>query len=220
MWPLLDRDDPGLDKRRGNFASPNFLLARSRGTSRLANLPLFFKCPMCDVLETDTEKPFIILTKGKQTGNKDDLPQTQVYMSPVRILVVEDNESDQELLRRELRRTPFGEAVLFLPDPREAIKLLTGGDSEQFRSSLIAIFLDVHLPHMTGIDLLRIIRRTPGIKDFPVVVMTSCPSPSTIDACKELRVRAFLEKPVRLNHFSTAVAELFHAPRSPSTESS
>jgi len=78
-----------------------------------------------------------------------------------RVLVVEDNELDQELLSRELRRTPFGDSTLFLSDPRRALELLTGDGAEDFRKNLVAIFLDVHLPYMSGLDVLRSLRELP-----------------------------------------------------------
>jgi CheY-like chemotaxis protein len=106
----------------------------------------------------------------------------------------------------------MGESVLFLSDPRIALDLLQGSDADNFRRDLVAIFLDVHLPYMNGIDLLKIIRSMDGMANFPVIVMTGLPSPQIADDCKKLDVVALVEKPVTLHTFSKTVANLFHQP--------
>lgn len=131
---------------------------------------------------------------------------------PTRVLVVEDSLDDQEFLYRQLRKTPLGENVLFVSDPRKALDLLQNEDGPRFRQELVVIFLDIHLPFMSGLDLLRIIRETEGMKDFPVIIMTALPTPETIAACTELKARAFVEKPVTFSHFSKVIADLFHSP--------
>jgi CheY-like chemotaxis protein len=131
---------------------------------------------------------------------------------PIRVLVVEDNPNDQELLNRQLQTTPFANHVLFLSDPRIALEMVCGSSSETLRDSLVVIFLDVHLPHMSGIDFLRKIRETNLWKNFPVVIMTTDPNPDTVAACKDLRVKGFVEKPVTMSRFTEVIAPLFHQP--------
>ncbi len=139
---------------------------------------------------------------------------------PIRILVVEDNPDDQELLHYELKKTPVGKNVLAVSDPRAALKLLQGADARDFKQKLLAIFLDVRLPHMSGIELLKLIRKMDGMESFPVIVMTSSPPPETIAACRELKVMALLEKPITFSTFAKAIADLFHASQVESLEPS
>jgi len=129
---------------------------------------------------------------------------------PVRVLVVEDSLNDQELLHHQLRKTPLGDHVLFLADPRKALALLREPAQAALREGLVAIFLDVNLPHMSGIELLRQLRKIEAMDEVPVIVMTTDPHPDTIAACKELDVAYFAEKPVTLTHFSKVLADLFH----------
>lgn len=130
--------------------------------------------------------------------------------SAIRVLVVEDNPDDQELLGRQLQETSIGNHVLFLSDPRVALDLIQGAEFADFRKDLIAIFLDVHLPYMTGIDLLRMIRSVDGFEKFPVIIMTTDPHPEALAACKELNPTAFLEKPISMDDFTKVIAPLFH----------
>jgi CheY-like chemotaxis protein len=69
------------------------------------------------------------------------------------------------------------------------------------------------MPNMSGIQLLRLVRAIDGMQDIPVIVMSSSPHPDTLAACKELNVKAFVEKPVSIQAFSQAIANLFHQPR-------
>jgi CheY-like chemotaxis protein len=64
---------------------------------------------------------------------------------------------------------------------------------------------------MSGIDLLKLIRKMEGMESFPIIVMTSSPHPETVAACRELKVMALLEKPITFSAFSKAIANLFHA---------
>lgn len=131
---------------------------------------------------------------------------------PVRVLVVEDNLDDQELLSHQLKKHSLGNHVLFLSDPRIALHLIEGEGSEDFRKHLVAIMLDLNLPHMSGIALLRVIRSLEQWKDIPVVIMTTNPRPDHVADAKELEVFAFVEKPLTIASFASAVAPLFHKP--------
>jgi CheY-like chemotaxis protein len=130
---------------------------------------------------------------------------------PIRVLVVEDNPDDQELLHYELKKTPVGKHILAVSDPRVALDLLQGPNAAEFKRNLVAIFLDVRLPHMSGIDLLKRIRNMDGMGSFPIIVMTVSPPPETVAACREFKVMALLEKPITFSAFTKAIADLFHA---------
>jgi len=131
--------------------------------------------------------------------------------SPIRVLVVEDDPSDRELLHRQLQKNGLEKNVTFIPDGREALKLLTGSEGEAFRRSLVAMFLDIHLPGMNGIELLRHIRALPGMENFPVMVMTSSNDPNDLEECKKLKVASYVEKPITFSSFSKAIANVFHS---------
>ena len=138
----------------------------------------------------------------------------EMHHAPVvRVLVVEDNADDQLLLNRQLQKTCFKDHVLFLSDPRVALDLMQGFGSHIFRQNLLTIFLDVHLPHISGINVLRDIRAIEGWADFPVVVMTNDTNPQILNECTELNATAFVQKPVTMADFTKAIARLFHRPR-------
>ena len=129
---------------------------------------------------------------------------------PVRVVVVEDNPNDQELLQRQLHKTPLGSHVRFFSDPRKALSLLREPGSAPLREGLVAMFLDINLPYMSGVEFLRRVREIEGLDDLPVIVMTTNPLPDTLAACKELNVAFVAEKPVTVTQFSKVIADLFH----------
>jgi two-component system response regulator len=132
--------------------------------------------------------------------------------SSVRVLVVEDDPLDQDLLRRQLQKAQMENNVVFVSNARQALELLEGSQREPFGYKWIAIFLDIHLPGMNGIELLRHIRTMWGGEDIPVIIMSSSRDPRHIEECKRLKVASYVEKPVTYSAFSKAVANIFHQP--------
>jgi CheY-like chemotaxis protein len=140
--------------------------------------------------------------------------------SAVRVLVVEDNADDRELLLRQLRKTDMADHVKFISDGQEALNFLIVPDPLPVERELIAIFLDLNLPSLNGLELLRALRQREGFQATPVIVMTSSNDPRDLEECRRLNVTNYVSKPVTFTSFSKAVADVFHLPRTPApTES-
>ena len=130
----------------------------------------------------------------------------------VRVLVIEDNPDDRELLLRQLRKAGMDAHVKFISDGREALEYLIGPEGP-LPESLIVILLDLRLPSLSGLDLLRQLRARQEYRAVPVTVMTSSNDPHDLDECRRLNVVGYVNKPVTLSSFSKAVADVFHPPR-------
>lgn len=128
---------------------------------------------------------------------------------PLRVLVIEDNNDDSDLLVRQLKRNNFEGSVKVIPDGQAAWELLQG---EQSRQELIAIFLDLKLPSLSGLNLLARIRSHRDLGTVPVFVMTSSNDPADLKECTRLGVDGYIAKPVTFTTFSKVVADLFHTP--------
>src|SRR5687767_12999822 len=94
----------------------------------------------------------------------------------VDILVVEDNETDLEMTLRVLRRNSLTERLLAVRDGEEALDYLFARGNYSHRKGAAqprVILLDLKLPKVDGLDVLRIIKSDPSTQTIPVVVLTS-----------------------------------------------
>jgi two-component system, response regulator len=121
----------------------------------------------------------------------------------VDILLVEDNPNDAELTQRALRKTEIGARLVIARDGAEAIdQLLTAGIRPR------VIFLDLKLPKIDGIEVLRRIRGEERTKGIPVVVLTSSQEERDITECYKLGVNSYVVKPVEFDKFYKTVSDL------------
>jgi CheY-like chemotaxis protein len=131
----------------------------------------------------------------------------------VRVLVIEDNVDDSELLLRQLEKSGMASHVKFISDGREALDFLTVDAVASGTSELIAILLDLRLPSVSGIEILRRIRQHDRLQSLPVIVMTSSNDPQDLEECRRLNVTHYVSKPITFASFSKAVADVFHLPK-------
>ena len=131
----------------------------------------------------------------------------------VRVVVIEDNADDQELLLRQLRKSGMDTHVKFIANGQEALDFLINPNSASIGKELIAVFLDLKLPSLNGLELLRRIRATDHLQNLPVIVMTSSNDPKDMEECRRLKVTSYVSKPVSFTTFSKSVADVFHLPK-------
>jgi two-component system, response regulator len=123
--------------------------------------------------------------------------------SEIDILLVEDNPNDAELTLRALRKNEMGARVAIARDGAEALDYIF--KSEQKPK---VIFLDLKLPKIDGIEVLRRIRADQSTKAIPVVVLTSSQEERDISATYKLGVNSYVVKPVEFDKFYKTVSDL------------
>ena len=119
------------------------------------------------------------------------------------ILLVEDNPNDAELTQRALGKTNLGARVVVARDGAEALEYLLGD-----RPKPRVIFLDLKLPKIDGIEVLRRTRSDERIRAIPVVVLTSSQEEKDVSECYELGVNSYVVKPVEFDNFYKAIGDL------------
>lgn len=127
------------------------------------------------------------------------------------VLLVEDNPRDAELTLRALNKRNLANKVIHVKDGQEALDWLFGTGSHAGRdpcSHPKVVLLDLKLPKVSGMEVLRAIRADERTRLMPVVVMTSSPEQKDVIQSYELGVNSYVVKPVDFESFSTAVASL------------
>ena len=126
-------------------------------------------------------------------------------MSPKTILLVEDNPDDEELVLRSLRKAKIANDVHVARDGSEAIEYLFG---ETASDPPAIVLLDLKLPKVGGIDVLRRIREEPGTRCLPVVILTSSSEDEDMVRSYESGANSYVRKPVDFQEFAAAVSQL------------
>ncbi|MFN2452727.1 MAG: response regulator [Pyrinomonadaceae bacterium] len=132
-------------------------------------------------------------------------------MNEVEILLVEDNPQDAELTLRVLKKNNLANRVLHAKDGAEALEFLFGNGAyadRRVENSPKVIFLDLKLPKVDGIEVLRKIKADDRTKTIPVVVLTSSKEDRDIVESYKLGVNSYIVKPVEFEQFIRAVSEL------------
>lgn len=129
----------------------------------------------------------------------------------VEILLVEDNAADAEMTIRALRKAHLSNKLVHLKDGVEALDFLFGTGAYTARDVSQhpkVILLDIKMPKMDGIEVLRNIRANESTRTIPVVIMTSSNEDKDILASYELGVNSYVVKPVEFEEFVKAVGNL------------
>ena len=129
----------------------------------------------------------------------------------VEILLVEDNLNDAELAVRALRKNNITNELIHLKDGAEALDFIFGTGSYKGRdinNRPKVILLDLKMPKVDGIEVLRKIKENDLTKKIPVVILTSSKEDPDIRTCYELGANSYIVKPVEFDNFQKAVSDL------------
>lgn len=120
------------------------------------------------------------------------------------ILLVEDNPADAELAIRAFQKNNFTHHIVHLEDGQEALNYLYDSVNEMPR----LILLDVKMPRVDGIEVLRKLKSDENKKVIPVVMLTSSKEERDISDSYSLGANAYIVKPVNFTQFTDAVTQL------------
>lgn len=129
----------------------------------------------------------------------------------VEILLVEDNPRDAELALRSLRKHNLANQVHWVKDGAEALDFMHCEGAYAARSPdhhLKVVLLDLKMPKVDGIEVLRRLKSDPRTRSTPVVIMTSSSEERDLVESYRLGVNSYIVKPVQFEAFLSTVAEI------------
>ena len=129
---------------------------------------------------------------------------------PVTIIMIEDDEGHARLIERNIRRSGVNNEIIPFTNGTDALAYLFGKDASgnDHKGETLLILLDLNLPDMTGIDILRKVKESNLLKCAPVVVLTTTDDAQEIKRCYELGCNVYITKPVNYESFANAIRQL------------
>ena len=129
---------------------------------------------------------------------------------PVTIVMVEDDEGHARLIERNIRRSGVNNEIVPFSSGTAAVNYLLGSDDSgmDHKGEALLILLDLNLPDMSGIDILRRVKENRYLKCAPVVVLTTTDDSHEIKRCYELGCNVYITKPVNYESFANAIRQL------------
>jgi len=126
------------------------------------------------------------------------------------ILLAEDNPNDVELTLAALAEHHLANQVVVVPDGAQALEFLrrTGRFAERAPGNPVVVLLDLKMPRVDGLEVLRQIKVDPGLRTTPVVMLTSSREEADLVRSYQLGTNAYVVKPVGFEEFVDAVKQL------------
>ena len=127
------------------------------------------------------------------------------------IIVVEDNPNDAELMVRSLKKNNLANKLVVLEDGEQALDyIFCTGEYKGRDSSVLpnVIFLDLKLPKVHGLEILKKVKSNDKTKMIPVVIVTSSREDPDIKAAYELGANSYVVKPVDFTKFKETINQL------------
>jgi len=128
-----------------------------------------------------------------------------------RILLIEDNPADIELTRRALVKTNVTSGLTVIEDGVEALKYFYGDDGKSgcpIKELPVLVLLDLNLPRINGLEVLRRMRAEDKTRYIPVVILSSSNEEKDIMESYGFGANSFVRKPTRFTEFVEAISEL------------
>ncbi len=127
------------------------------------------------------------------------------------ILTAEDDEGHFALVKKNLKRAGISNEIIRFKDGRETLDFLFGS-AEEKKSDLTGktyiLLLDIRMPRVDGIEVLRRIKQSEYWKPMPVTMLTTTDDPEDIDLCHKLGCSSYVVKPIQYDQFASAVKKM------------
>jgi CheY-like chemotaxis protein len=126
------------------------------------------------------------------------------------VLIVEDDDGHARLIEKNLRRASIKNEMLRFADGQQILDFLfrrgEGRQRKDFTPYLL--LLDIRIPKIDGVEVLRQIKQDEELRKIPVIMLTTTDDPREVDACHRLGCSHYIVKPVEYDKFSAVLGQL------------
>lgn len=128
----------------------------------------------------------------------------------VTIVLAEDDDGQASLVERNIRRAGFTNGFLRMRDGQEALDFFRGeGDfAGKPAPSTVVLLLDINMPRIDGIEVLKQLRENKETETVPVIMLTTTDNPKEIERCYQLGCNVYITKPVEPEAFIESIKRL------------
>jgi len=119
------------------------------------------------------------------------------------ILIAEDDDAAAHLIKTNLKRSGLDTVFFRTRNGEETLKLLQGNSIPQ--NDKLVVLLDIRMPRMDGIQVLKVMKTSETLRKIPVVMLTTSDRPKEVEACYQLGCNFYLKKQVDYSKFVEAI---------------
>lgn len=125
------------------------------------------------------------------------------------ILIAEDDDAHAVLIQRNLKRAGITNELLLFKDGQETLDFLyRRGDRQRVPGTPYVLLLDIKMPNVDGVEVLRRLKEDPELKGMPVVMLTTTDDPREVERCHALGCSTYVTKPTDYTQFVEAIRTL------------
>jgi CheY-like chemotaxis protein len=129
---------------------------------------------------------------------------------PLVILLAEDDEGHANLIQRNLKRAGIANAIVHVRDGQEALDYLRrqGAYASRASGGPLLLLLDINMPRIDGLEVLRQVKADPTTAKYPVVMLTTTDDPREMGRSYQYGCNVYIIKPVQYDQFAEAIQRL------------
>jgi CheY-like chemotaxis protein len=129
---------------------------------------------------------------------------------PISIVLAEDDDGHATLIQRNLQRSGVLNGVIRVRDGQDALDLIRGEGSFAGQPPLggVLLLLDINMPRVDGVEVLRRLKSDPRTNAIPIIMLTTTDDPREIERCYQLGCSVYVTKPVEYTAFIEAINRL------------
>lgn len=138
------------------------------------------------------------------------MKKPQEMKKELKIILAEDDEGHASLIKRNLKRAGLMNEIIHFKDGKETLDFLFDEkkEKEQVKDIASLLLLDIKMPKVDGIEVLRRVKQDEKLKKMPVIMITTTDDPREIEKCHELGCSSYIAKPIDYDKFVAAIRQL------------